>query len=484
VSEEAPRPYQVEAVEAVLEHWREHPEQGAMLVMATGCGKTRTGLEVAAHAVEGGHRVVWLAHRRELLHQPLAALRRLRPDIRGGIVQAARDDSSAQVVFGSVDTLRNPRRLAAILRHGRPRVVVVDECHHSLARGQRGVLAGLEGAHLLGLTATPDREDGQDLGDLWEIAYQYGITDAIRDGWLVPPYAAVSRLPGLDLTQVSGRLDYVEAELAHALLVQGIVQHTVRALAETHLALRLPERTDSRYLTARGRAILVYTVTVEQARLTSIALTEAGWRAEYVSGLTPTGARDRIIADFGRGIEVLCNAAVLTEGTDLPGASVVVLARPTKSWALYCQIVGRGLRTAAGKAECLLIDLVGTSEVLSLVSAPVLVGGSLCPTSPTRAHAYDAGTCSWCGHTVACPAGLDAGSDGSHVYSADHACLYCGRRQCPESASGAHTWISQADGLRTCLDCGAEVPCATFRPLPTDFAPPLRWTGWRYEVIP
>ena len=214
-------------------------------------------------------------------------------------------------------------------------------------------------------------------------------------------------------------------------------------------------------LTARRRSCLVFTATVDQAARTAEALREAGWKARHVSGKTPKAKRALLLEAFEDGrIDVLCNAAVLTEGTDLPRASCVVLARPTRSWSLFVQMVGRGLRLFANKSEALILDLAGATGDHSLISAPVLIGGKRCPKSPSGGHDLqpledprEGAKCTHCGAKVACGVNL-----GGHTYDDAHRCTGCGRPQCMESESGAHEWIPQADHKRQCLDCGAEVP--------------------------
>lgn len=459
------RPYQRRSHTAIRQVHADS-DKGALLVLCTGAGKTVCAL---AFAVEDylaqGKRVVWLAMRQELLDQPMEALRETWPEHArsAGIVQADRDTPDAQIVFASVQTVTNEKRLSAILDHGYPDLVIFDEAHHHPSPTAKATTDALisRGAKLLGLTATPDRTDMLNLADDWEIAFSYNITQAIRDGYLVPPYAAVSRLPDLDLSRVSGRRDYDDQELAAELLRAGIIEHTVATMQETLTAVRLPDREGSRFLTAQGRASLVFTPTVELAELTAEALRDAGFRARHLSGKTPKLARGRLISAFKKGrIDVLVNVGVLTEGTDLPRASCIVMARPTKSWSLYVQVCGRGLRLYEGKEDCLILDLAGATEDHSLISAPVLIGGARCPKSPNGGHdlvpcadVQDGAKCSHCGRKVGCGVNL-----GPHTYDQTHHCTGCKRPQCVESPDAAHCWVPAADHKRRCADCGIEVP--------------------------
>lgn len=455
------RPYQVEAHVAIRKTWEYTP--GAMLVLATGAGKTLTALSLAvSDFLEKGKRVVWLAMRQELLDQPMDELRKHWPQhaLNAGIVQAERNAPDAQIVFGSVQTLMNPMRLDAVLEAGRPDLVVCDEAHHAVSATYKAVTDALDAPLRLGLTATPDRTDAGDLSADWEISFAYSIDQAIRNGFLVPPYAAVSRLPDLDLSGVSGRNDYQDAELAAALLKAGIVDHTVATMSETLLARRLPERDTEAYLTAKGRACLVYTPTVEVSRLIAEALREAGWKARYISGKTPKEERRRLLDAFRKGlIDVLCNAQLLNEGTDIPRASCVVLARPTRSWNLYCQMVGRALRLYPGKEKALILDLAGASEDHSLISAPVLIGGSRCDKSPDGQHVFEPmpksekGKCVHCGRKIACFKLL-----GAHNFTEDHRCSGCLRSRCVGSDDRQHHWLPQADHTKLCLGCAVSIP--------------------------
>ena len=190
------------------------------------CGKTECALGLVREALEAGQRVVWLAHRFELVAEPVKRLSKYWPELarHAGIVQAQHDDHDRRFVSCSIPTLINEARLQAVLAHGVD-LVVVDEAHHSPSRSHSQVIEALlaGGARAMALTATPDRDDGLDLGELWFIAYSYGIVDAINDGWLVPPYTSVARLPNLDLSTVGGRRDYDDAELGAALLAAAVM---------------------------------------------------------------------------------------------------------------------------------------------------------------------------------------------------------------------------------------------------------------------
>jgi superfamily II DNA or RNA helicase len=350
------RPYQLSAVSAYQAALADKVRR-SLIVLPTGTGKTVVGLRIAR---EVGGRCLWLAHREELLDQPLRTLPHVWP-VRGGVVKAARDDCRAQVVFGSVATLRNEARLD---RCGLFDFVVVDEAHHAPAESYRMILERLgcftSGPPILGLSATPERADKQQLDQIFEsVCYSYPLRSAIEQGYLVA-VKMEARPIAVDLDAIKQRAgDFETSELALSLLRAGIVEQVALAVREL----------------AADRRTLVFTVSVDQARLTAEALTAAGVSASWVAGELATSERRARITAFAAGrIRVLCNCMVLTEGFDDPGVECIAMARPTQSKSLYVQCVGRGLRIAPGKADCLLIDMVGLSRRHTLIQAPIIFG--------------------------------------------------------------------------------------------------------------
>jgi ATP-dependent helicase IRC3 len=352
--------------------------------------------------------------------------RHTRLDPRGvGIVKAGANDVHAQVVVASVQTLARSKRLQQLVEAYTPSahgnllattgtepfdLVVVDEAHHAAADSYRNVLAALgagtdvcncghtKDAHyaedmggstravrcslntdtdepdcwchapeyqpgplLLGVTATPDRGDGKGLDDLFdEVAFTYDILWGIRAGYLADLRGLRVTVDSLDLSAVKVRRgDYDQGAAGRAMEDAEVPRHVVAAWLEHAL----------------GRRTLVFTPTVEVARLVQEQFAHVGVRAAYVHGGTPTDERRQILQAYSRGdIDVLANCAVLTEGYDEPRTDCIVVARPTRSRALYTQMVGRGTRRHPDKADCLVLDIVGASAEHSLVTVPSLFG--------------------------------------------------------------------------------------------------------------
>lgn len=496
------RPYQLAAVAKL----REHPPggKGALAVLCVGAGKTLTALTLCAEVLEAGGRVVWLAHRDELVSQPYNDMVRYWPKhgLAAGVVKATRDAVDARMVFASIQTLARPKRLAALLKWGAFDLVILDEAHHDTTPSYRAVLDGLRGptTRLVGLTATPDREDGAPIGDFWEIVYTYDLLDAIPAGWLVEPFVYRYRMPELDtvLASSGGRLDHDDEVQGAQLLRSHVVDHTVRVCSEACTAERLPWRDGSAFFEPRALQGIVFTATVEQAQLTASALCQAGIRARSLSALSSPDERALVLRSYRRGeIRVLCNANLLTEGTDLPCTGFVVYARATRSRPLYVQILGRSVRLHDpdwqpawglcnrldpryhGKPRALVIDLTGCTEEHSIIAAPVLVDGACDHVGP-GGEGYVPGTswrkvegkarCDRCENTRPCFASLLAGGDGQHAYPSKGrpVCRHCGREQCPGSpaqddsgadlpSAGRHVWSGpDSDHKHRCIYCPAE----------------------------
>jgi ATP-dependent helicase IRC3 len=373
------RDYQVEAAEAVMDFWRDGGRR-ALVQLPTGAGKTVLGLALARAC----GRTLWIAHRDELIEQPRLRAIDAMPEIDLGVVAADVNEPTARdLVVGSVQTLARRKgdafpRLDAILAGGLD-LVVVDEAHHFTGGDKafdRPVLRALErtGAKLLGLTATVERADGEALDGLFErIVYSMQLREAISSG-LLAPFAGVRRVKVAALEYTASEIEAVgsgsvvraDRELAERVEqdLDAIVNATVEAWQ------KYARRADG-----TPRKGVVFTVLVEQAERTAAALNSAGVRAGVVSGETPRQERRRTLAALASGdLDVVVNAAVLTEGFDCPPVDCVLLARPCSSKTLYLQAIGRASRLSPGKADWLVIDLGGGSDLHALEQAPLLVG--------------------------------------------------------------------------------------------------------------
>jgi superfamily II DNA or RNA helicase len=361
------RPYQRDAIDAIVRARRAGTTRPAV-VLPTGSGKT----VVFAHDVkewresdEGrGRRALVLAHRTELIEQAAGKLHSVAPEMRIGIVKGARNQTLADVVVGSVQTLRGDRRLRQLIDVG---LVVVDECHHATADSYLKILESLgcmrerNPVPAVGYTATMVRGDDKALGAVWQdVVYTRTIAEMIRDGFLVRPRGIRVKVEDLDFSRVrKTRGDYSEHDLGEAL--------------EASMA---PEAIAKAYLEhASNRPGILFAPTVSSAAVIADALSAAGISTGLVHGETPVEERRRTLREFADGkIQVLANCMVLTEGFDSPNASCVVIARPTTHKGLYIQMVGRALRLYPGKSDALVLDVTGASQRHALSSAVELFG--------------------------------------------------------------------------------------------------------------
>ncbi len=319
------RPYQTAAIQRARAAVTSITDgrRSVLLVAPTGSGKTVIGAEIVRSTVERGGRALWLAPRTELVDQSAAALKRLELVVG---VQAAGSmlppNPYAPVQVASIQTL--------LARGDRPRadVVVFDEAHHAASDTYSALVDAYASATVVGLTATPERSDGRGLGHMFRrlvvVATPRELTEA---GHLVPceVVAPAARLkPG----QIAQRP--VDAHREHAGIRSTLVFSPNLAMAAQHL---------DEFRRAQVDAIMV-------------------------EGKADPGERAAVLRSFLVGnLPVLINVGILTEGTDLPIASCVILARGCGTPGLYLQMVGRALRPHPGKASALLIDLQGVSHV-------------------------------------------------------------------------------------------------------------------------
>ena len=337
------RPYQQAAREAVENRW-EQGDDSTLLSIPTGCGKTVIFAKIAEDRVRQGDRVLILAHRGELLDQAADKLH----TATGLSCATEKAEQSClgswlRVAVGSVQTLMRPKRLAAF-----PRdyfcTIIIDEAHHAVSDSYGRILNHFDSAKVLGVTATPDRGDMRNLGSVFQsLAYEYSLTKAIREGYLVPIKALTVPLK-MDLSGVGVQSgDFKPGDLDSA------------------LDPYLYQIADEMAKTCADRKTVVFLPLVKTSQKFRDILCSRGFRAAEVNGESPD--RAEILAAFDRGeYNVLCNSMLLTEGWDCPSVNCVVVLRPTKVRSLYSQMVGRGTRLFPGKTDLLLLDFLWHTE--------------------------------------------------------------------------------------------------------------------------
>jgi superfamily II DNA or RNA helicase len=326
------RPYQQAAFDGIYRSWGEF--RRTLLVLPTGTGKTVVFAHVARHEVENGNRVLILAHRDELIRQAADKLQRatgLAAAVEKADETAA--DSLFQITVGSVQTLMRPKRLERFPQDYYD-AVIVDEAHHCLSESYQRVLRYFD-ARTLGVTATPDRGDKRNLGTYFEdIAFEYGLRQAIADGFLCRIKAQTVPLR-IDLSNVRVTAgDFNDADLGNALdpyLPQ--------------IAAAIPA----------DRKTMIFTPLCATAQKMQAMLRGRGVRAYYASGEDRSQVKGWEADGPG---SVMLNAMLLNEGYDHPPLDCVCVLRATKSRPFYAQMVGRGTRLAPGKQDLLVLDFL------------------------------------------------------------------------------------------------------------------------------
>ena len=341
------RPYQVTDV-ARLRASYGSGAKAVLYQLATGGGKTIIFSTVAKGAVAKGKRVGVLTHRRELIHQASAKL-----DWTGvphGIIAAGLDrDHDEPVQVMSIQTIIN--RLDALPQFD---LLVLDECHHAVAETWAQFLRSQAKAKILGVSATPARNDGKGLGAHCGGFFDHMVcgpatTDLIAQGYLAPTqvFVPAAQIDAAGLRKVAGDWAAGEEMAKRAAVVTG------DAVAEFGNK-------------AAGKTALAFCVTVQHAMDVAAAFSAAGYRAACVHGGTPKDERDWLIAGIedGQRLDVLTACDVISEGVDIPSVGCVILLRPSGSLPLAWQQIGRGMRPKADAAPLVVLDHAGNVDRL------------------------------------------------------------------------------------------------------------------------
>lgn len=338
------RPYQRAALEAVRETYRQG-HRSALVVMPTGTGKTVLFAEISRLA-KGP--VLVLAHRQELVEQAREKIAAWCNDVVAVEMANRRDftkpdGSRPKIAVASIQTMR--QRLQDVPRDAF-RIVVVDEAHHATSDSYRAVIEHFD-AHLLGVTATPDRSDRVPLGEIFsDVAFAYDMRTAIHDGWLCPirSFLVQTQADFSGVRKIAGELATRDVE---DILTQEL------HLAEIAAPI-LRER--------RGRPSIVFAASVAHAHALCRVMNEMADDDDFAAALDGSNSyelRAPVLDRFRRGeIQVLVNCSLFTEGFDVPQIALVAIARPVLSRSFYAQMVGRGTRIAPGKEDLIVLDFV------------------------------------------------------------------------------------------------------------------------------
>lgn len=378
------RPYQDAAVSAVFKEWED--VRSTLVVICTGGGKTHVIAEILKRGLEERGRGLVIGHREEIVYQNRDKIIKyggLSCDIEMGDQQSL-EMLPSKVISATVQTLSSLKRLEKF----NPQLfdyLIIDEAHHSPAPSYRKLINYFyqnPKLRICGVTATPDRSDEEALGKVFDsVAFDYEIVTAIEEGWLVPVEQFLVNINSLDYSKlhtVAG--DFNQGELSTVLEMEENLHGIAHATLEN----------------SGSEPTLVFAASVAQAdRLCEIMNRHKSSQAAYIVGSTPKDERRTVLSDFANNqLQYVINVGVLTEGWDGVSVKNIIMARPTKSRALFAQMAGRGLRpgidvnpyfsseerkaaiTASHKPCCTIIDFVGNSGQHKLMSATDILGGN------------------------------------------------------------------------------------------------------------
>ena len=343
--------YQEDMKERIEKALRLH--RSVMAQMPTGTGKTYLLTAVIDSFVSNNPmEKVWIvAHRRELVSQIDETVRKFH----------SYSASNTSSLLSSVKAMS----IQWLMRHydeieEEPGMIVIDEAHHALAKTYKEMWKRFPNAKFLGLTATPCRLNGKGFTDLFDVLVQ---------SWSVPEFISKGRLATYDF--VSIKSDGVTQRLIDSLQKRGADGDYQNK--EMDMLLNKKPSIERLYQSleefGKDRKGIVYAINISHAQKITKLYQEHGVKAIAIDSKTPAVERQQDIEAFKKGdIQVLVNVDIFSEGFDCPDVEFVQLARPTLSLAKYLQMVGRGLRVAKGKKNCVIIDNVGLYRVFGLPS--------------------------------------------------------------------------------------------------------------------
>ena len=406
------RPYQVECSDRVYESLQSC--RSTLAVLATGLGKTVIFADVCDRWPLENGRVLVLAHRDELITQAkdkLAEYMSEVPGVERNIESEARAGHSlldrSKVLVASVQTMCRINRLKPFdpFDFG---LVICDEAHHATSESYKTIFGYFQQnpqLRMLGVTATPDRADGEKLGQIYEsVAFEMDVLEGIENGWLVPIQQKCVTIQELDFSwckTTAGDINQGDLERSMIGASDEELGNDSEPLTEEQIEARKKQERMLHAVAApaiqeaNGRPGIMFCVTIDHAeKMAEVMRRYPGVTAETVTQGTSREVRADHVAAFKAGrLQWLVGVGVFTEGFDAPNAAVIAVARPTKSRSLYCQMVGRATRpdinairgiedaeareagiAASGKPNCTVLDFVGNSGRHKLITTADILG--------------------------------------------------------------------------------------------------------------
>jgi len=334
-----PRPVQHLALEA-LQQTQEEGYKKAMVVLATGLGKTY----LAAFFAKKFKKVLFIAHREEILKQAESTFKHIMPSKMTGLYYGQKKDEKADFLFASIYTLGRTKHL----KRFNPEefdLIVVDEFHHAAANTYQNVITYFEPLFLLGITATPDRMDQKDIYGLCEgnVAYQLHFIEAIQKQWLTPfhYYGIYDETDYSAITWLGTKYDRKE-------------------LLAVQVKVEVAEKVVEAWKKHRQTRTIGFCSSIEQADFLASYFVRQGFGAISLHSKTLGISRQEAIESLVEGkIDIVFTVDLFNEGVDIPSVDTLLMVRPTESLTIFTQQIGRGLRLHPNKTHCTIIDLIG-----------------------------------------------------------------------------------------------------------------------------
>lgn len=353
-----PRGAQIEALH-YLERSRAEGFKRGMLVMATGVGKTY----LAAFDSAKFHRVLFVAHREEILRQAWETFETVVPKKTKGWFNADEKNTEAEIIFASVQTLSQEQYLdEAYFEPHDFDYIVIDEFHHVAAQSYQKIVNYFKPRFMLGLTATPFRMDNQDIFQFCEdnVVYEINLQEAINKDYLVPfHYYGI-----YDET-----VDYSEIPMVNGRYASEQLEEALSVVARSELVLK-------HYRKYKSERALAFCSGIKHANHMTEMFRRHNIKAVAVHSGTGLYVMDRkaaVQALREREIEVVFSVDQFNEGVDIPEVDLVMFLRPTESYTIFLQQLGRGLRKADNKEYLTVLDFIGNYKRAHLI--PLVLTG-------------------------------------------------------------------------------------------------------------
>lgn len=334
-----PRFAQVEALEELNKTLDEEYDK-ALVVMATGLGKTY----LAGFFAKNFKKILFIAHREEILFQAKESFAQVMPERQFGIYNGKLKENNVDTIFASIYTLSMKTHLERF-DPDEFDLIIIDEFHHAAAISYKRALNYFKPEFLLGITATPDRNDNKDVYAICDgnVAYSIDFLEAIQRKWLSPfkYYGIYDDTDYSQITWLGNRYD--EEELLQAQLKEEVAQKILRAWEKK-----------------KQTKTLAFCSSIRQANFLSRYFNKNGYQTVSLHSQQMDISRKQAIQELSNGLlDVIFAVDLFNEGVDIPSVDTLLFVRPTESLTVFTQQIGRGLRLHPGKETCVIIDLIG-----------------------------------------------------------------------------------------------------------------------------